>query len=478
MKDITIYENFINDEELEEARQFIGDESLNLDNKHYGSGHPSLNRQWVFISIDNAYKKVLVDLRPTRDWAFDMENIIPSAKKFILKMKNRIDKYTNINLDLERVYLNRQVIGQDVVLHTDDTRPNFYTLLIYIGDITPENYDKTGGDLEFKNKENTRIEPFTKRAVLFKGYIPHQAYAPLVPGITRISFAIKFVDTPNKLPFVVKYMDYDKHLLSRLMQTSLNGLAGVSGADLDPSPESLCKSAVVRRAESEKLAAEAETHTRRRSRQCMKDITIFENFINDEELEEARQFIGDESLNLDNKDLGHPSLNRQWHFLEEDNAYKKHLIDLTPKVFGSANSAPGYSIENLIPSAKKFILKMKNRIDKYTNINLDLERVYLNRQVIGQDVVLHTDDTRPNFYTLLIYIGDITPENYDKTGGDLEFKNKENTRIEPFTKRAVLFKGYIPHQAYAPLVPGITRISFAFKFSCMSEQLPFVVEYI
>ena len=36
----------------------------------------------------------------------------------------------------------------------------------------------------------------------------------------------------------------------------------------------------------------------------MKDITIFENFINDEELEEARQFIGEESLNLDNKDYG------------------------------------------------------------------------------------------------------------------------------------------------------------------------------
>jgi hypothetical protein len=77
----------------------------------------------------------------------------------------------------------------------------------------------------------------------------------------------------------------------------------------------------------------------------------------------------------------------------------------------------------------------------------------------------------------LIYIGDITPENYDKAGGDLEFKNKENTRVEPFTKRAVLFKGCIPHQACAPLVPGINRISFAFKFFCMSEKVSFIVNY-
>ena len=205
MKDITIFENFINDEELEEARQFIGDESLNINGEIYDESNPSINRQWFFIPIDNAYKKILVDLRPTRDWSYDMENIIPSAKNFILKIKNRIDKCTNTNFKLERVYLNRQVRGQDVTLHTDDSKANVYTLLIYIGDITPENYDKAGGDLELITKEITRIEPFTKRAVLFKGYIPHQAYAPLVPDLTRISIAFKFVDMSDELPFDVRY---------------------------------------------------------------------------------------------------------------------------------------------------------------------------------------------------------------------------------------------------------------------------------
>ena len=199
MKDITILENFINDEELEEARQFIGEQSLNLDNNQ------SINRNWFFEEGDNCYKKLLVNLRPDWAWIYNMENIIPSVKNFILKIKNTIEKCTNTNFKLERVYLNRQVRGQDVTLHIDDQKPNVYTLLIYIGDITSENYDKAGGDLELKTREITRIEPFTKRAVLFKGYIPHQAYAPLVPGLTRISMAFKFIDTSNELPFFVNY---------------------------------------------------------------------------------------------------------------------------------------------------------------------------------------------------------------------------------------------------------------------------------
>jgi hypothetical protein len=205
MKDITIFENFINDEELEEARQFTGEQSLNLYKVVYDENEPVGSRKWAFYPNENVYKKILIDLRLQRDWPFTMENIIPSAKKYIMKIKNRIDKYTNTNFKLERVYLNRQVRGQDVTLHIDDDIPNYYTLLIYIGDITPENYDKAGGDLELKTKEITRIEPFTKRAVLFKGYIPHQAYAPLVPEITRISFAFKFIDTSSELPFSVRY---------------------------------------------------------------------------------------------------------------------------------------------------------------------------------------------------------------------------------------------------------------------------------
>ena len=202
MKDITIFENFINDEELEEAQQFTGDESIHFDDYKNTVERGS---DWFLSPVDKCYKKHIIDLRPERLWGGGMENIFPSVKKFILKIKNRLNKYTNTNFELERVYLNRRVYGQDGQIHIDSDRPNCYTLLIYIGDITPENYDKAGGVLELKTKEITRIEPFTKRAVLFKGYIPHQAYAPLVTGLTRISVAFKFTDTSNELPFSVNY---------------------------------------------------------------------------------------------------------------------------------------------------------------------------------------------------------------------------------------------------------------------------------
>jgi hypothetical protein len=205
MKDITILDNFINDEELEETRQFIGEQSLNLYKVVYDENEPAKSRKWVFFADENVYKKIIIDLRPIWHGLYDMKNMIPSVKQFILKIKNRINKCMNKNFDLQRVYLNRQVRGQDVTLHIDDNNQNAYTLLIYIGDITCENYDKAGGNLEFKNKENTRVEPFTKRAVLFKGYIPHKAYGPLVPGITRISMAFKLIDTSIKYPFCVNY---------------------------------------------------------------------------------------------------------------------------------------------------------------------------------------------------------------------------------------------------------------------------------
>ena len=190
----------------------------------------------------------------------------------------------------------------------------------------------------------------------------------------------------------------------------------------------------------------------------MKDITILDNFINDEELEEARKFIYTNKV-------------QDWFFHTTDNCDKKFILDV------SHGGVELLSRSIVTPSAEKFITKIQNKIEKCINKKLNLWRVYLNRQVCGQDVPFHIDDIKYHAYTLLIYIGDITPENYDKAGGDLEFKNKENTRVEPFTQRAVLFRGCIPHRVYAPLLQGVTRISFAFKFFCMSEKVPFFMKY-
>jgi hypothetical protein len=190
----------------------------------------------------------------------------------------------------------------------------------------------------------------------------------------------------------------------------------------------------------------------------MKDITILDNFINDEELEEARKFIYTNKV-------------QDWFFHTTDNCDKKFILDV------SHGGVELLHRSIVTPSAEKFITRIQNKIEKCINKKLNLWRVYLNRQVCGQDVPFHTDDIKYHAYTLLIYIGDITPENYDKAGGDLEFKNKENTRVEPFTQRAVLFRGCIPHRVYAPLLQGVTRISFAFKFFCMSEKVPFFMKY-
>jgi hypothetical protein len=206
MNDITIIENFINDEELEEIRQFTGDESLLK--PEFCKKYTHSIRYWHFNPGDNCDKKLIVDTRPTLALTHTFKDMLPSVQQILLKIQNKLERCMNRNFKLQRVYLNRQVIGQDVTLHTDDVHPRAYTFLIYIGDITPENYDEVGGDLEFKDPDNTRIEPFTKRAVLFRGDIPHQAYAPLVHGLTRFSLALKIEDITSlyqNVPFTVKY---------------------------------------------------------------------------------------------------------------------------------------------------------------------------------------------------------------------------------------------------------------------------------
>ena len=206
MKDITVIDNFISDDEFKEACKII--------NKDYPDDENWFD--WYFNDFDNCWKKNLYDIRnkivydsnsKIESVNIDGDDIFACAltKNFVLKMKNRIEKYTKMNFKIVRAYLNRQSYGEDAPIHIDDKDSNAYTFLIYLGDITPENFDKVGGILEFKNKENTKIEPFSKRAVIFRSNIPHCPFGPLIPGITRISLAIKFVDSLALFPFIVRY---------------------------------------------------------------------------------------------------------------------------------------------------------------------------------------------------------------------------------------------------------------------------------
>lgn len=201
MKDITVFENFLTDEELKEFQQFLDDSAF----LHPIRPNEYCTSRWMFSEIDNCYKKIVVDERPDSYPKFEFSELTPSARIFISKMKDRIEKYVNTNFDLQRIYINRQKCDENVPLHIDDSNPCAYTFLIYVGDITPENFHKTGGVLEFNNKEKTRIEPFSRRAVLFRSDIPHRVFAPAIPDITRISVAFKFLDTSKDFPFIVSY---------------------------------------------------------------------------------------------------------------------------------------------------------------------------------------------------------------------------------------------------------------------------------
>ena len=57
MKDITIIDNFISDEELKETLQISDNKSLNF----YDEKNTVLHREWYFNSSDNCYKKCILD---------------------------------------------------------------------------------------------------------------------------------------------------------------------------------------------------------------------------------------------------------------------------------------------------------------------------------------------------------------------------------------------------------------------------------
>mgnify|MGYP000751559480 CR=1 FL=1 len=92
MRDVTIFENFINDEELQEARILVDKKSLNL----HESYDEIVNRSWIFIETDRAHKKSLLDNRNNTL----INSLDISAQNFISKIHNRINTYTNKKFDL------------------------------------------------------------------------------------------------------------------------------------------------------------------------------------------------------------------------------------------------------------------------------------------------------------------------------------------------------------------------------------------
>jgi hypothetical protein len=105
--------------------------------------------------------------------------------------------------------------------------------------------------------------------------------------------------------------------------------------------------------------------------------------------------------------------------------------------------------------------KIQEKFDK----RLELLRLYANGQTYGQDGDFHIDDDRDGYYTFILYLSDIRPENVNTIGGYTEFKFKNGVHaIEPILNRGVFFDSELLHRGLAPSRgSGILRNTVAFK---------------
>jgi len=178
----------------------------------------------------------------------------------------------------------------------------------------------------------------------------------------------------------------------------------------------------------------------------MKDITIIDNFINDDELEKVRCAIDRSSWKHDSKSHDMGAVIAWKAIMTKEETLCKHLVTKIEKISG-----------------KKY----------------KILRFHANGQTFGQDGEFHIDNINDNVYTVLIYVSPITEENVDIIGGFTQIKRGTNIiNIEPYIKRGLLFKSNMIHRGMAPSrLSDMLRITLAIKLEEVSEQLPFSVNY-
>ena len=178
MKDITIIDNFINDDELEDVCRAIDNSSWKHDSKSH-------------------------DLSAVYAWKALMSEEDPLCKQLVTK----IEKLSGKKYKTLRFHANGQTFGQDGEFHIDDIKENVYTFLIYVSPITEENVDIIGGFTQIKlGTIIINIEPYIKRGLLFKSNMIHRGMAPSrLSDMLRVTLAIKLEEVSEQLPFMVKY---------------------------------------------------------------------------------------------------------------------------------------------------------------------------------------------------------------------------------------------------------------------------------
>ncbi len=177
MKDITIFENFINDEELEEVIDAINHSS------------------WKYMSRSKKGEILF--------WRAEMIQEKTLCKQLVYKL----EKLSGKKYKILYTYANGQTFNQDGEFHPDSFEDNAYTLLIYVSPITEENVDIIGGFTQIKRGTNIiNIHPYQKRALLFKSNLIHRGMAPSRHSdMLRVTLAIKLEEVSEQLPFAVNY---------------------------------------------------------------------------------------------------------------------------------------------------------------------------------------------------------------------------------------------------------------------------------
>lgn len=101
------------------------------------------------------------------------------------------------DFDVLQCFANGQTFGQNELFHTDAEGDEYYTLLVYLSDITRANIEFVRGHTELAHdgewgNQIEKIEPMRGRALLFKSNILHRGCAPSWhTDMLRISLDLK-----------------------------------------------------------------------------------------------------------------------------------------------------------------------------------------------------------------------------------------------------------------------------------------------
>jgi hypothetical protein len=171
MEEIILYDNFLNDYEVNTALSIIK-------KNNWKFGHTSKN----LYNYETPF------------WIMDlMENDF-----FSIYLKDIIEKTFSKKFKVERLYANGQTYGQDGIYHTDSENSNSYTFVLYLTKIPKEYIEMAGGNIFFKlpdYKYSLSYEPIFNRGIFFPSNYIHKStsFTRFIVDL-RISVAWKLIE--------------------------------------------------------------------------------------------------------------------------------------------------------------------------------------------------------------------------------------------------------------------------------------------